>query len=221
MTMLSTFWEVKFPDFSGAVADSMHPARIFYVYQGRNAWHSTWITNYSENCMHTSLKSAKDFAEKKRVQGTVFNIREMPAIVLRSLAGDILVTQINTTTPLSLYSPDSLDNKGIITDITPALPLSNYINLGVPICEAAKSFSWHSQFWHSQPPASNSVVVVATRDASVEYLRDVESEFQAHASFSHGSKYRLGWRTRKDPISPESISRILSQVGQPENIGPT
>lgn len=212
MTSLSTFREGNFPDFSSAEADLILPARIFYVYQGRNAWHSTWTTTYSEGCMHRTLQSAKDFAEKKRVQGTVFNIREMPAIIFRSSVGDIIITQINTKTPLSLYSPDALDNAGVLADIFPALPKNNYMHLGAPIVGVAKSFSWHSQFWHSRPPASNSVVIVATRDISAEYTHDIDSSFQAFSSYSNGSKYRLGWRAREDSISSESINRILSCV---------
>lgn len=213
MASLSTFRDAGFPDFVAAEADLIHPARIFYVYQGRNAWHSTWTTSYSEGCMHGTLQSAKDFAEKKRIQGTVFNIREMPAIVFRSSVGDVVVTQINTNVPLSLYSPDALDNAGFITDITPALPMKNYIYLGAPISEAAKSFSWHSQFWHSKPPASNSVVVVATRDISSEYTHDIDSKLHAYTSYSHGSKYRLGWHTRENSISSEPVNRILSNLG--------
>lgn len=53
-----------FPDFAEAKVESISPVRLYYVYAGRNAWHSTWVTTYSEGCMHVSFKSAADFVEK-------------------------------------------------------------------------------------------------------------------------------------------------------------
>ncbi len=41
--------------------------KIFYCFYGRNAWYTTWVQKYSENCMHSSLESAKEFAEANRV----------------------------------------------------------------------------------------------------------------------------------------------------------
>lgn len=210
---LSTYWEGWFPDFAEAKVESISPVRLYYVYAGRNAWHSTWITTYSEGCMHVSFKSAADFVEKKRVQGSVFNIREMPGIAFRSSAGDIVVTQINTTEPLSLYSAKEYYQLSHIAARNKDLTLDSYIRLGAPIYDVAKSFSWWSKFWRSQPPVSNSVIILATRDSSADYSSDIQGDFKAYVSYSKGSKYRLGWQNMSATISAEPIKRILSHGG--------
>ncbi|MCE1058424.1 hypothetical protein LU646_11075 [Pseudomonas alloputida] len=210
MVTLSRFGEAKFPDFFDAAVESISPLRLYYVYAGRNAWHSKWITRYSEGCMHVSLKSAKDYAEQQRVQGTVLNIREIPAIAFSSDAGNLIVTQINTSTPLSLYSPTALEKAGYVSDHLPTLTQDSYISLNAPIFGVAHSFSWWSKFWGAKPPASNSVIVVATRDALTEHTTNIEDEFKAYISYSLGSKYRLGWRIKDNSVSAEPIRRIMS-----------
>jgi len=163
--------------------------------------------------MHSCLKSAKDFVEKKRVQGSVFNIREMPGIAFRSSAGDIVVTQINTGEPLSLYSTKEHYQPAHIAALNKDLTLDSYVNLGVPFYEVAKSFSWWSKFWSSQPPLANSVIVLATRDSGAEYSNDIQDDFKAYVSYSNGTRYRLGWRTMSATISAEPIKRILLHGG--------
>ena len=56
--------------------------KIYYVFQGRNAWHSTWITQYNNGCMHINLDNAKKYAESLRACGSVFYIREIPALII-------------------------------------------------------------------------------------------------------------------------------------------
>ena len=76
--------------------------KIYYCYYGRNAWYSTWVQKYYKNCMHASFDSAKGFAEINRKQGSVFYIKELPALYIESGSYPILVTQINKTCPLRI-----------------------------------------------------------------------------------------------------------------------
>lgn len=135
----------------------------------------------------------------------------MPGIAFRSSAGDIVVTQINTTEPLSLYSAKEYYQLSHIAERNKDLTLDSYISLGAPIYDVAKSFSWWSKFWRSQPPVSNSVIILAARDS--EYSSDIQGDFKAYVSYSNGARYRLGWRTMSAKISAEPIKRILSHGG--------
>ena len=67
---------------------------LYYVHTGRNAWHSNWVTQYANGCMHTTLESAKEYAEKRRTRGTVFYIKQLPCLVFRSKDTCVLVTEI-------------------------------------------------------------------------------------------------------------------------------
>lgn len=71
--------------------------KIYYVSEGRNAWWGSWSSTFEINgSFHTSLISAKRHAEKKRVQGTVFTIEEIPAICFYTTEGLIVIASINS-----------------------------------------------------------------------------------------------------------------------------
>lgn len=212
MTTLSTFNVNDFTDIAVSKVDSISATRLYYVTTGRNAWHSTKIHRYSEGCMHATLKSAKDYVEKKRVQGTEFNIKEIPSIVFRSPAGDIVITQINTMTPLGSYSPDALSKANPLVETDPHVALDNYIHIGASMFGVVMSFRHKSRFWTAQQQESNAVIVVATRDKSIEFNNDLDVDFKQYYSHTNGAGYRLGWNPGEIKISAAPIYRILSDV---------
>jgi hypothetical protein len=64
-----------------------HAARLGAVYfltNGRNAWHSTWINRYGPRSISGRLSTVRQWAEQRRVQGSVFYIERMPALVLQA-----------------------------------------------------------------------------------------------------------------------------------------
>ena len=78
--------------------------KIYFSIEGRNAWWSTWKQTYTEGCMQLTLNSSKTILGQKRKQGSVFYIIEMPAIVFQhTLGGCLVVTQINSQSPLKDY----------------------------------------------------------------------------------------------------------------------
>lgn len=81
---------------------------LYYVYSGRNAWHSTWITRYTLGCMHTNFESAKAFVERERVQGSLFYIQKLPSLIIEGTKNILYVTQINSNNPLCGYSSDAV-----------------------------------------------------------------------------------------------------------------
>jgi hypothetical protein len=75
---------------------SVGAVKLYYVTAGRNAWWGTWIKRYEPGCMHISFESARSFAEKRRVQGTVFYIVELPTIAIVGSKGALLISEINS-----------------------------------------------------------------------------------------------------------------------------
>lgn len=86
--------------------DAVFETKIFYLIRGRNAWHATWVTHYSNRCMHSDLRSAKLRAEELRGPGSTFTIREQPALCFSTSKGQVLVTEINNSIPLSTWVRD-------------------------------------------------------------------------------------------------------------------
>lgn len=166
---------------------------IYYVHTGRNAWHSTWVTQYSPGCMHTTAESAKVYVEKLRTRGTVFYIKQLPCLVFRAKGVAVIVTEINSNNPLSGYSPDATVSevaKGLIK-IDGAL--NNYLKIGAPLEGVAMSFLPNSRFWNNRPSPKNSVIILAANDPSVKVEKVKSDKLLSYKSFSNGGGYYLGW----------------------------
>ena len=96
-----SFGEESFDKLARSKVGDVSAGLLYYLFSGRNAWHSTWITRYTEGCMHGDLQGAKDTAERQRKQGSVFYIAELQALIIKSAAGVLAVTEINSGRPLS------------------------------------------------------------------------------------------------------------------------
>ena len=179
----------------------------FYVHTGRNAWHSTWIARYSPGCMHTTLKSAKSYAETKRVQGTTFNISELPALIISSYIGSVVVTQINSKNPLAGYSRNAVRLTHHSHELMEG-HLNDYLITGAPIYGAILSFERDSRFWKHPPPLSNSLIITETPEIDPDTIK-IKAESLNYKSFSQGGQYTMGWRTYESDVSPSGIAGLL------------
>lgn len=181
---------------------------IYYVHTGRNAWHSTWVTQYTKSCMHTTLKSAKEYAEKKRTRGTVFYIKQLPCLVFRSQKICILVTEINSKNPLSGYSSEATTDDVAygLTKIEGAL--DNYLKIGAPINGLAMSFVSDSRFWNIRPNRSDSIIILSNMNSALSVEKTSSDSLQAYKSYSHGGNYYLGWSSIESNIKREAILRL-------------
>ncbi len=210
MPALQTFTEKDFPDLSKAKVGTVAPCLIYYVTTGRNAWHSTWVQQYSNGCMHTSLQSAKDYAEKRRTQGTVFTIKEQPALQVRTAKGQLFATQINTSRPLAEYSRDALREQPAHGSKLIKDSRDNYLSKGASALGAALSFDCASRFWRTAPPRKNSVIVVASGDRTLELEPLRRRKLKAWSSFSNGGGYLLGWRERENDTAGRQIITLAT-----------
>jgi len=197
----------------GAITYSLHQesiedrriGKLYYLFKGRNAWHSTWINRYSDGCMHTSLVAAKKSAEKQRKSGTRFFIQELPVLILAAQENVLLVTQINCENVLLNYHPDGAmryrDNDEL---------KSCNIDLFSPLNAAYDTFWVHSDYWDVRPPTSNSIIrfVLPREQAELEPYDGNKS--QLYTSFSFGTNYHLGWSAAKDRDRSTHIEHVLS-----------
>jgi hypothetical protein len=65
MPQLYTFSEARFQKLARSRVNDVRVAKMYWLYNGRNAWHSTWINQYNEGCMHSDLADARRSAEKR------------------------------------------------------------------------------------------------------------------------------------------------------------
>lgn len=213
MSALNTFSERDFAEMVRGTVKGVSPRIIYYVTTGRNAWHSTWVQQYSNGCMHSSLQSAKNYAEKRRTQGTVFTIKEQPALQICTENGQIIVTQINTTRPLSDYSPDAVRARPAQGAKLIDKASDNYLTAGASALGVALSFDCASRFWRKPPPRRNSVIVVASEDAALELDALRPRKLRAWTSLSNGGGYLLGWRERENETKVNDVISLSKSDG--------
>ncbi|MFI8483004.1 hypothetical protein ACIGCM_20805 [Pseudomonas sp. NPDC078700] len=211
MTQLLSFKESIFPKLAGSTIESKSSTLLYYVFSGRNAWHSTWITRYSEGCMHPTLELAKNYAEKRRTQGTVFHIHELPAILFRTRNGCLIATQINSKNPLLNYLPNPFTTNLESTKLDMVDTLDSYTCINPTISETVLSFACGSRFWLTQPPTEDSVITVATNDPTASFAVLSNDNLQIRTSCSLGKKYLLGSPVKESGYSSSGVRNILAE----------
>lgn len=209
MNQLATYDEKAFAELARSQIISIEAGIIYYVKTGRNAWHSTWVQQYSNGCMHGSQSSARQYAEKRRTQGTVFTIKELPSLVLQSTKGAVFVTQINTTTPLLDYSAEAIREQPRLGSKLIEGARNNYLVKGATIGSAALSFDWSSRFWRTPPPKRNSVIIVASADTTEVIKTLGRKALQGLSSYSNGGGYLLGWQGQENFVSSEGVFDLV------------
>ena len=174
--------------------------KIYYVSDGRNAWHSTWIQRYGEGCMHTSLSSAKCYCEGQRVQGSMFKIQELPALVF-SCGGDrIIITQINSKNIFSVIDWE------LLTKLTDILPL-----LTMTLEQQTQIFRPDSPIWKGQMPRNNLLILYGSGENDIDGLSP-DDILMARKSYSVGADHYLNWSTNKSDINFEKVVYMVDAL---------
>lgn len=163
--------------------------KIYYVLSGRNAWHSTWIREYRFGCMHLSFKAAKQHAESLRRNGSVFYIKEMPALVIQGEISALVVTQINCEAVFQEYSAAGYPSDSKSIDMP-----ENQALIGRPLQSIARSFAHDSRYWRVSPPPNNSVLMFTTDRQLKDFEKYKDSSISEYRSASVGGDYALNWQ---------------------------
>lgn len=203
------------PAFDHLRIENIDACSIFYCFRGRNAWHSTWSTRYSENCMHPNFNSAQLVAEQGRQRGSVFYIELLPALMLKSRNLKFLITQINENKPLGQYSANAL-REWPDEDVKRADRRDNYLTFGASIRGALGSFAHNSRFWATRQPERDSIIVLYADDGQqFEPLSRTKSV--KWASKSIGKYYYLNWKPVDSHVGNEAIQKLSKKANLTEN----
>lgn len=186
---------------------------MYFVHNGRNAWHSTWVQKYSKECMHATLENAKKYCEENRGNGTVFYIIEMPTLVIR--AGNkyaLYVTQINAQNPLAGYSPTvPIENKVFMGSME-VFPCESELKIGGKLNSAALTFESKSRFWKYQPESSTPVLMLCTVLGNSPLHPLGGANLKSYKSLSVCSKYLLSWQDFKITRDCSGVLSILNDI---------
>lgn len=180
-------------------------ACLYYLIEGRNAWHSTWTNWYRDGCMHTTLDAAKMSAERQRKPGSKFYIREIPALVLKSESSILLSTQINTRMVLDRYLPYAVHDCFESRDAKEC-----QIEEGCSIHDAYKTLIPSSGYWEILPPPRDSVVQFILPRENTCLFSYNGSISKIYTSFVSRYLYKLGWSGEDDHDRSVYLKKILA-----------
>jgi hypothetical protein len=181
--------------------------KLFYVYYGRNAWHSTWVTKYAEGSIHTSFESARIFVESKRVQGSVFYISELPGVVYQTEKGCVIITEINTKKVLKGFN--HFEKLEELSYGEPTVAINAVLNS--KLNDVSKSFDPCSEHWIERTRYFNSVQILSTTKKGVEFENFNKRKNLRHRSYSIGAGYRYFYSETKEAIEDEFIDTIIKE----------
>lgn len=160
--------------------------KLYYAIYGRNAWNDTWITRYFDGCMNYSFEAAKQTIELQRVQGSVFHIREIPALQFLNSKLSVIVTEINSEKPLQRHQ-----------DIPE--------EIAVTLCEIYDFF---------YPLTDHSVIrLMLKKRLSRNFfeLIDGTSPLKQYQSRVKGSDYPLSWQEITFNMSPTAVEQLATK----------
>lgn len=203
---LCVYNQDTFPELGSATVNAVRGGKLYFVHDGRNAWWSTWVQRYEVNCMHISLERAKQYAERQRVQGSVFYVNEIPALLVQGGSLVLAVTQINCSNALSGYSADA------VTEVLPPgfekleNARNNYLEQGSPMIGTYLSFAPESRFWCERPVSQHIVRVVCR--STLEAFQPLVLPLKSHKSHSSGPRYLLGWTERYRSESAMALAAL-------------
>ena len=162
---------------------SINLVKLFYVHYGRNAWNSTWIQRYTNGCMHLSFSSACEYAERNRVSGSVFYIREIPSIWICGEKFNLFVTEINTDKPLFKYQSE--------------------------ISQVEKSFKSIFEFF--TPKTKNSILRLTSenKDGSPDIFHAWNLPFSQYVSVPRGNRELLDWNSTVNKTQFDAVLYIV------------
>jgi len=182
---------------------------VYYLHDGRNAWHSTWVQRYNANCFHHSIDSAKSSAERMRTRGSVFYVYEKPALLFRDDKHAMLIVQINSKTPFAGFIDRK--NSGQVSKRRPKYKIAAQIRRGMTYVDVVEKMKPASQYWEEWLPLNNSVIIeFGPYEKNIELLS--ERKMLAWKSYSYGGNYRLGWSPIKNDVCPVSTIKLAKRV---------
>jgi hypothetical protein len=160
-------------------AESCKPILVYFVFSRRHAWQNTSCERYRDSSFHLHFYNAQEAAEPIRVQGTQWEIQELPACAFISRGGILVVSQINTRPPLDKW-----------VDSVVWGPNTSLYKL-------ATLFS---------PTRPNSIIRLFSPVTELTEFRDPRWLF---CSRSRGGKSRLAWRHLDLGVLHEGSNRSL------------
>lgn len=183
---------------------------MYLLSTGRNAWHETWSARYEgPTSLHFTLNDAKKTAERDRVQGTVFNIEQVPVLAFRCRTGVAYCAEFHSQESFKM-----LDWDGEM----------EFLKIGAALPDVMNAFSKPDpSSWNFPWPVQDSFVtrvfdLVGNVDPSNGKTSPIEAEplvanskLNRWKSFPKGTGYRMGWDISDSDRNITSTEKVVER----------
>lgn len=188
---------------------SVEGCTVSVLVRGRNAWHSTWVRHWFRNShFYADHRSAQLGAEPLRERGSVFYVRDRPAIVLRGTSSRIMVFDGFDREPFKHFTG--------ITEELVSTPFGSYyqgVFPGSTLREAVDAFRPGSRWWAQGHRTENDVQFASlSSGTALTCLR--ARDLQATVSYPQGAGYCLGWSAEDPAARTVDIASMRRHVRQ-------
>jgi hypothetical protein len=171
----------------GAIV-SIDTAQVYHLYRGRNAWRTVWTEHYFHGvAIHTAAHQARARAERLRERGSVFYIKVLPAILVKTTRGRLIAAQIWSTDPFRYYllQPE-FEHRG------ERVKLPIVLRGGGVASHFLSSLQFVSDYWR-EPPRKDSIHVLRIGSAHVRLEKLSSAVGMTWKSRSVGPQSSLRW----------------------------
>lgn len=192
--------------YGDSIISNIALGRIYFVFKGRNAWHSTWIQNYFiEGSVFDILSDAKDYAENLRGQGTVCYIRELPCLVIKNNEIMMIVTDLESE---KIF-------KGFDSRYNFWAPFFESNTPNISFTKFAMAFLRTSKFWLNEMRFDNKISFYFSKikGARIISLNNNDTEIlKNYQSKSIGSYRCLQWKKMNEIIYHGYIRELFNNL---------
>lgn len=169
------------------------PVLLYVITRGRNAWHSTWVENYSgPTALVADFASAATLAEKRRKQGNVFYIEQVPGLLLKSSIAPIALVEFHSNNCFGKWDVEGAADR---------------LELGTPIAAVLNALGPHGM-WRGRPPSKHSFIS-GIADWQPLTPMPPRTPIKRWTSQSVGRDYRLNWNKYLSRYSRQGINKIV------------
>jgi hypothetical protein len=156
----------------------------------RNGWHSTPVLRYhSDNAMFTDVSTAQQAAEPLRTQGTVFHVREVPALVFRSASEALVLLDFHTADSFFSYRPFAAAPVDVKVDSESAPPLF----VGITMRDVMLNFADRTYHWESPRPSPHSLLAGRVSHFTPLQVVSHNKRLKLYSSHVAAAGRRLAW----------------------------
>lgn len=182
----------------GSQVTGVEAVKLFLVLTGRNAWHNTWCGGYGGSAaLHCDLESAKGYAEPRRTQGTTFTIRTVPAVMLSSRGGSVVIVEFHTV--------DSF----VRLDVSAAVA---HLRSGSTVRDTLAVLRRGAGFWTGEVPKWDSFIPAVVGQGDVPVPLRARQRLTTFRSSRSGSRSSLDWSSEGTCNRPGSTLRVVDAL---------